>query len=85
MEAAGSRVKVQTVLTGDAVGYVDAMHGLCVGCHEQLEKEEPAKHPADFALCRNCHRDVDGDRDRSPRALPPGQPHVDRCPPGRVT
>ena len=59
MEAAGSRVKVEAPLTGDAVGYVDAMHGLCVGCHEQLAKEEPAEHPADFPRRRNCHRGVD--------------------------
>ncbi len=60
MELAGSRVRPELRLSGDAVGYVDAMHGLCVGCHEQRVKEEPAKHPADFARCRNCHRDVDG-------------------------
>jgi Ni/Fe-hydrogenase subunit HybB-like protein len=60
MEAPGSRVKVEARLTGDAVGYVDAMHGLCVGCHEERAKQEPEKHPADFARCRNCHRDEDG-------------------------
>jgi Ni/Fe-hydrogenase subunit HybB-like protein len=54
----GSRVRPEAGLNGGATGYVDAMHELCEGCHQQRMKEEPARHPPDFALCRNCHRDI---------------------------
>ncbi len=38
-------------LKGNAVGYKDAMHGLCVACHEELDP--------DLAECATCHRDKD--------------------------
>ncbi|MFW5951033.1 MAG: NrfD/PsrC family molybdoenzyme membrane anchor subunit [Gemmatimonadota bacterium] len=38
-----------------APGYMDAMHGLCVTCHEQAVAEDPGAHPADLARCNTCH------------------------------
>jgi uncharacterized protein (DUF983 family) len=42
---------------GIAPSYMDAMHGLCIKCHEQKLKEGLADQGPDFAGCRNCHRD----------------------------
>jgi Ni/Fe-hydrogenase subunit HybB-like protein len=47
-------------MTGYATGYMDALHGLCVGCHEETAEKEPAKYSAAFSGCTNCHRDTDG-------------------------
>lgn len=46
--------------TGEAVGYLQAMHGLCITCHKQKLEEEPQRYRSDFADCATCHRDVDG-------------------------
>ena len=51
----------QSGLDGFAVGYMDAMHGLCIRCHEQ---ELDQSRNASFAQCANCHRDIDGSRFR---------------------
>jgi Ni/Fe-hydrogenase subunit HybB-like protein len=40
-----------------APGYMDAMHGICVDCHER-EKENLAEPNDDFSRCTNCHRDL---------------------------
>lgn len=45
---------------GFVVGYMDAMHGLCVRCHEDKVKEEPSRFAADFVRCTHCHRDPIG-------------------------
>jgi Ni/Fe-hydrogenase subunit HybB-like protein len=37
-----------------APGYLDAMHGLCVSCHER-EKSKLEKPDENFARCANCH------------------------------
>jgi len=47
-------------MKGRAVGYMGAMHGLCIGCHEKKLKESPQDYARDFAECANCHRDMDG-------------------------
>ena len=47
---------------GLATGYMDAMHGICIACHEQKVAEEPDKYPVSFAQCANCHRDIDATR-----------------------
>lgn len=47
-------------MAGLAVGYMDAMHGLCIRCHEQKVKKEPATYGKHFSTCTNCHRDTDG-------------------------
>ncbi len=43
-----------TVKQYRAVGYVQAMHELCIGCHTQLAKQD--KKP-DFARCATCHKE----------------------------
>ena len=60
MFVAGSRVRPTGTRDGHAAGYLDAMHRLCINCHSERMKTEPAKHPVDFAECRGCHRDADG-------------------------
>ncbi|MCP4198423.1 MAG: Ni/Fe-hydrogenase cytochrome b subunit [Proteobacteria bacterium] len=45
-------------LTGMAAGYMDAMHGLCIRCHEQNIKDHPETYKEPFAQCLNCHRDA---------------------------
>jgi Ni/Fe-hydrogenase subunit HybB-like protein len=44
-----------------AVGYVSAMHELCIGCHTKVAKQEGKP---DFARCTTCHKErrrpVDG-------------------------
>ena len=56
-----------------AAGYLDAMHGLCIDCHEERMTLEPARHPPEFARCRNCHRDASDETIRrlAPYAVPP--------------
>ncbi|MFC1679074.1 NrfD/PsrC family molybdoenzyme membrane anchor subunit [Elusimicrobiota bacterium] len=44
----------------DAAGYMDAMHGLCVGCHEREIERHPARHARALGECAACH-----DTDRS--------------------
>jgi hypothetical protein len=41
-----------------AVGYMDAMHGLCITCHERAEKETPGDVAEHLHRCDACH-DVD--------------------------
>lgn len=45
-------------MKGFSSGYMDAMHGLCITCHEMEEK--PARYGSRSAECVYCHRDVDG-------------------------
>jgi Ni/Fe-hydrogenase subunit HybB-like protein len=40
-----------------AVGYVSAMHGLCIGCHARVAKQEGKP---DFARCTTCHKERRG-------------------------
>ncbi len=42
-----------------AVGYMDAMHGLCIDCHEK-EKSKLVEPKEDFDRCTNCHRHTAG-------------------------
>jgi Ni/Fe-hydrogenase subunit HybB-like protein len=37
-----------------AVGYVQAMHELCIACHQQLARQESKP---EFARCATCHKD----------------------------
>jgi Class III cytochrome C family len=60
MLLANSRVPRPKVLGGWAASYVDAMHRLCITCHAERHTQEPGTHPANFAECRNCHRDAAG-------------------------
>jgi len=43
---------------GDAVGYMDAMHSLCVECHEREALTPASQAPENLNQCRTCH-DVD--------------------------
>ena len=58
-------------MTGYATGYTDAMHGLCIGCHEEKVKTEPATYSTYFSQCANCHRDADGSRLRQMKPYAP--------------
>jgi hypothetical protein len=61
MVVAGSRIKPpKQGLTGYAVGYMDAMHGLCIGCHEEKIKTEPVTLTQQFSTCTECHRGTNG-------------------------
>jgi len=61
MTVADSMVKPsKDAVKGMAAGYMDAMHGLCISCHEQASTERPQVYGSRFAECANCHRDVDG-------------------------
>lgn len=51
-----------------APGYMDALHGLCVDCHEDRVKNHDA-HPA-LARCETCHREMD------PKEVKKLAPHV---------
>jgi Ni/Fe-hydrogenase subunit HybB-like protein len=66
MLASESRIKPgeqgEKELTGYATGYMDAMHSLCIDCHEEKLKAGPATYGANFSTCTNCHRDTDGSR-----------------------
>jgi Ni/Fe-hydrogenase subunit HybB-like protein len=58
MLAPNARVDPPADRWNDAVGYMDAMHELCVKCHEQYVLEQPDEYPAALQDCRACH-DVD--------------------------
>jgi Ni/Fe-hydrogenase subunit HybB-like protein len=40
---------------GEAVGYMDAMHGLCVECHEREARMTPDQRPEGLDRCMTCH------------------------------
>ncbi len=65
-------------LVGIAPGYADAMHGLCIRCHEQLAREQPQKYE-NFDRCDVCHRefqDTDHRRMAPYVPMPPGHVHA---------
>jgi len=49
----------KTGMKGLAIGYMDAMHGLCIKCHQQKVEKELDQYGSNFAQCLNCHREVD--------------------------
>ena len=53
-----------------APGYMNAMHDLCVKCHQQELKESPGRHWANLDQCINCH---DADRRYQLRQLMPAR------------
>ncbi|MFC1852131.1 cytochrome c3 family protein [candidate division CSSED10-310 bacterium] len=58
MRPQGSLVKVEAAEKKlMASGYMDAMHNLCITCHEQEQKKLAEKNE-NFSRCTNCHRDV---------------------------
>ncbi|MGW8265857.1 MAG: NrfD/PsrC family molybdoenzyme membrane anchor subunit [Longimicrobiales bacterium] len=54
-----------------AVGYMDAVHSLCVECHERESLTAPGEHPEDLNRCMTCH-DVDWREDVKERMPRPG-------------
>jgi hypothetical protein len=58
MVAANARIDPPADRFNDAVGYMDAMHKLCIKCHEEQVSAEPGTYPPELADCRACH-DVD--------------------------
>ncbi|HQA00020.1 MAG TPA: cytochrome c3 family protein, partial [Phycisphaerae bacterium] len=62
-------------LKGFAPGYMDAMHGLCIRCHEDLSAKDPEKYGTEFGRCDVCHRDF---KDTEHRRMAPYVP----MPPG---
>jgi len=74
-------------LVGFAPGYMDAMHGLCIRCHEELAQLDPGKYGEHFARCDVCHHDF-ADRDHRKLApyvpMPPGHMPADEKPASRA-
>ena len=54
-------------LKGLAPGYMNAMHGLCIGCHERMQREHPEQY-AHFSRCDTCHREY---RDEQHKMMAP--------------
>ncbi len=54
-----------------APGYVDAMHGLCVNCHEKSAREAPEHYSPLLSRCDHCH---DPDRAEQRQPLAPSRP-----------
>jgi len=54
----------------DAPSYMDAMHDLCIRCHQRELAESPVRYPADLDQCRNCH---DADRKYRLQQLEPAR------------
>jgi len=74
MVVEGSRVQPpKEGLKGFAPGYMDAMHELCVTCHQEQAKAEPEKLGETFGECTTCHRELDGS---VLRRLAPYQPRT---------
>lgn len=65
-------------LVGVAPGYVDAMHNLCVRCHEDLARKHPETYSTEFARCDVCHREF---KDAQHKHMAPYVP----MPPGHAT
>ena len=69
----GMVVAVAVAAFQDAPGYMDAMHGLCLTCHQEQAKAEPVKLGEAFGECTTCHRELDG---TVLRRLAPYQPRT---------
>jgi hypothetical protein len=60
-----------------AVGYMDAMHGLCITCHERSVQDAPDQYSAELNTCAYCHAT---DRARQILELTPRRSAADRAP-----
>jgi Ni/Fe-hydrogenase subunit HybB-like protein len=60
MKLTGSIISPKEETADLAAGYMDAMHGLCVTCHQQKLAEDPEKHSGNLSECGTCHRDING-------------------------
>jgi Ni/Fe-hydrogenase subunit HybB-like protein len=58
MVASGSRVEISSPrLDSRATGYMNAVHGLCIKCHQEVQ-ETLTPPNEDFSRCTNCHRSL---------------------------
>jgi hypothetical protein len=56
MLSKGALIEASTpVIKTEAVGYMSAMHGLCIKCHEEEQKTLPVPNE-NLSRCTNCHR-----------------------------
>jgi Ni/Fe-hydrogenase subunit HybB-like protein len=55
MEVSDSFIKVEDNWKGMAPGYMNAMHGLCLKCHEAEEKKMGKPYRIGISNCRTCH------------------------------
>ena len=53
--AVGAAVEAPEARWRHAVGYTDAMHGLCISCHRKHMQHEPDKYASNFDRCDACH------------------------------
>jgi len=59
MGGVGLLVRPTASGSGFAAGYRDAMHGLCVPCHQAAAAQEPTRLGEEHARCDRCHGDQD--------------------------
>jgi hypothetical protein len=52
---AGAIVEPAEPVWHAAAGYMDALHGLCLTCHERTLREAPTEHPEELDRCTYCH------------------------------
>lgn len=57
MKIDNSFIQIQSSWKGFATGYKQAMHGLCLKCHEQKEKAAGKKFRMGISGCATCHKD----------------------------
>lgn len=78
MVVAGSIIPTtEAGLVGFAPGYMDAMHGLCIRCHEQESASQPEVYGTEFGRCDVCHREFqDTDHRRLAPYVPMPPSHV---------
>jgi Ni/Fe-hydrogenase subunit HybB-like protein len=57
MKVSDSFIKIETNWTGIATGYMQAMHGLCLTCHEQKEEAAGKVRRTGISNCSTCHKD----------------------------
>jgi Ni/Fe-hydrogenase subunit HybB-like protein len=64
---AGATIRVRQYR---AVGYVEAMHKLCIGCHARRAREESKP---ELARCTDCHKEIRSMLDARPSQPPAGR------------
>ena len=57
MKISDSFINVDNNWNGLATGYMQAMHGLCLKCHEKKEKEAGKLRRMGISSCRTCHKE----------------------------
>jgi hypothetical protein len=57
MEVNGSFINLPDNWKGIAAGYMQAMHGLCLKCHEEQEKAAGKQYRTGISSCATCHKE----------------------------